>query len=106
MRRRGRTRQRQLIRHGGRPVFVHEFGHLAGHQNSLDPSNVMFPFYNLPIAECKTTPAPASPPPTPPQTATAAQAPTPAKRQRRHHKRRKRHRHTRRHTHTTTSHYY
>jgi hypothetical protein len=44
-------------------VFVHEFGHLTGHMHVQDdPTNVMYPFYNQPIAQCKTAVAAAPPP--------------------------------------------
>jgi hypothetical protein len=79
-------------------VFVHEFGHLAGHQHALDRSSAMFPFYTTPIAQCK-TPEPVPPPSTPPQAATAAQALRPPRRPHRHHRhhaKRKHHRHKQR----------
>ena len=48
-------------------VFVHEFGHLTGHQHSTDQNDVMFPYYVNPIAVCASTPDPeravAAPPP-------------------------------------------
>jgi hypothetical protein len=48
-------------------VFVHEFGHLTGHQHANDQNDVMFPYYVNPIAVCANTPDPqraiAAPPP-------------------------------------------
>jgi hypothetical protein len=37
-------------------VVTHEIGHLTGHDHVTDPSNVMYPVYNGPIAECLAAP--------------------------------------------------
>jgi hypothetical protein len=84
-------------------VFVHEFGHLTGHQHSQDQSDVMFPYYVNPIAACSNTPDPqrAVAAPLPPPRAKTAIVTTstakPSKAKRKHHKghraRRHRHRH-------------
>jgi hypothetical protein len=59
-------------------VFVHEFGHLAGHQhNQSDSADVMYPVYTQPTPECASTPDPNG-------TLTSAQqaaAPTPQQQQ-------------------------
>lgn len=39
-------------------VFVHEFGHLTGHQHTTDQNDVMFPYYINPIPVCANTPDP------------------------------------------------
>lgn len=42
-------------------VVVHEVGHLDGQQHSADPTNVMTPVYNQPVAECAAAPDPQAP---------------------------------------------
>ena len=82
-------------------VFVHEFGHLTGHQHSQDQSDVMFPYYVSPIAACSNTPDPqravAAPlPPPKAKTAivtTSTAKPKHKKHRKGHHARRHRHRH-------------
>jgi hypothetical protein len=44
-------------------VIVHEYGHLAGHQHTTDPNDVMYPFYVKPLADCAGSSAAASPAP-------------------------------------------
>jgi hypothetical protein len=80
-------------------VFVHEFGHLTGHQHSSDQTDVMFPYYTQPIAVCANTPNPqaaASPAPTARPARVAAATAKKGKAHRRHHRAR-RSRHHRRH---------
>jgi hypothetical protein len=57
-------------------VFVHEFGHLAGHAHVIDPTNVMSPIYLQPISQCQTPPTPPTPP-----AAAAATAPAQTRQQ-------------------------
>jgi hypothetical protein len=61
-------------------ILVHEFGHLTGHQHVADPSDVMYPTYVQPIAQCQTASAASS----------TASAPKAAKHVRHRHKRRAR----------------
>jgi hypothetical protein len=84
-------------------VFVHEFGHLTGHQHSQDQNDVMFPYYVSPIAACSNTPDPqrAVAAPLPPPRAKAAivtKSTTKPSRKGGRHKHRKGH-HARRHRH-------
>ena len=55
-------------------VFVHEFGHLTGHQHATDQNDVMFAYYVNPITVCANTPDPqrAIAAPLPPPQAKAA----------------------------------
>jgi len=91
-------------------VLVHEFGHLAGHDHSPNPDDVMVAVYHGPIAACDAPPAPAppvaapAPAPAQPTAVTASTRSTPAAhhvrvrkqtRHRKHHQRK--HRHHRRH---------
>ena len=87
-------------------VFVHEFGHLTGHQHSTDQNDVMFPYYTQPIAVCANTPNPQGVP-APPATAAKPAAVTAAaakkgKAARRHHRarrsRRRRHQRVKSHS--------
>jgi hypothetical protein len=41
-------------------VFVHEFGHLTGHQHVRDRNSVMYPVYTAPLPECANAPVPPS----------------------------------------------
>src|SRR5580765_8543039 len=43
-------------------VLVHEYGHLSGHPHSSDRGDVMYPYYQQPVAPCDL--APAAPPAT------------------------------------------
>jgi matrixin len=39
-------------------ILVHEYGHLTGHPHSADPQDIMYPYYEGPVAECAATPEP------------------------------------------------
>jgi hypothetical protein len=75
-------------------VFVHEFGHLTGHQhNPSDSADVMYPVYTQPTPECASTPDPNGTQTSAAQTAAPAPEPQqqpqpqPVKSHRRHAKR-------------------
>ena len=56
-------------------VFVHEFGHLTGHQHVQDQNNVMYPIYVQPISQCANTPDPTAAVAAPAPAKAASQAP-------------------------------
>lgn len=56
-------------------ILVHEYGHLAGWQHSVDGPDVMSPLYRAPIPDCVATPDPSAP-------AAAVSRPTPTQRPR------------------------
>ncbi|GAC1442216.1 MAG: hypothetical protein NVSMB51_22380 [Solirubrobacteraceae bacterium] len=59
-------------------VIVHEFGHLAGHQHSPDPNDVMYFQYRQAIPQCSEASNPSGAPAPAPAAQQASAAPVPA----------------------------
>jgi hypothetical protein len=62
-------------------VFVHEFGHLAGHEHSADPDDVMFAYYDgTNVPECTAVTPAGGPAPSAPRRGRQSPATKPASR--------------------------